>query len=176
MLEVTTFQPKAGALTGTLGDVLDYWQSLCGESAIPRWHGFDWMALPVSVIPWCTVVDVSHDPIDFRYRFWGTSRAKLQGADYTGERVMDGQPASAAEKAFGEYMAVVEAHCPLYIETSGTSPGSGRRLSYSFLRVPFGETSSRVDQILGVGLYDEEAIRELHDFFGTPVDLALVAP
>jgi hypothetical protein len=79
--ETVNKMPKAGAMTGLLNDVFAYWEELRGDLVTPPWRAFDWMRLPPAVIPWCAVVDVHEDPLDFVYRFWGTARTALQGRD-----------------------------------------------------------------------------------------------
>ena len=105
--------PVAGAMTGALNDVYAYWEELRSEPSLPKWRNFDWMRLPFAVIPWCAVVDVREDPLDFVYRFWGTARTILQGHDYTGWSISQVSPDSVAEKIAGEYRAIYEQREPV---------------------------------------------------------------
>jgi hypothetical protein len=54
------------------------------------------LAIPADAIPWCTVVDYIPYPQDFRYRFWGTARTRIQGYDVTGKSTLDLRPFSVA--------------------------------------------------------------------------------
>ncbi|MEK9722789.1 MAG: hypothetical protein VW405_04805 [Rhodospirillaceae bacterium] len=48
--------------------------------------GFHLDELEPAVLPWAIVVDVEDDGADFRYRFWGTERTNLIGAEMSGRR------------------------------------------------------------------------------------------
>ena len=146
--------------------VYDYWERLRGDAKIPNWSAFDWMNLPMKVIPWCTVVDVKSDPLDFVYRFWGTERARLQGRDYTGVSVQDVEPDTLSEKIWEEYSLITENAEPIYFVTKEANIPNGETFEYHFLRLPFGE-QRRVTQILAVGLHEERDIKKIQNYFGT---------
>jgi len=97
------------------------------------------MALPLEVIPWCSVLDVVDDGRDYRVRFWGTERARLQAMDYTGRTVADFQPAAVSQKVRDELSQVVEAGAPLLFETwLADKDISAPVTNYRVLRLPLG--------------------------------------
>lgn len=159
--------PVTGEMYEGLNDVFAYWDRLRGRRAMPAWPDFDWMRLPPPVIPWCAVVDVRQDPLDFVYRFWGTARTAFQGHDYTGWSIGDVSPKSVSEKILSEYRMIYEERRPVYFETVFEEDTSDATFKYHFLRLPFGQDGERVAQILGVGLFEEKEIRKVHDFFET---------
>jgi len=150
-----------------LNDVFAYWSRLRGDRDMPAWSDCDWMALPPGVIPWCAVVDVRQEPLDFVYRFWGTARTAFQGHDYTGWSIADVSPKTVSEKILGEYRMIYEERKPVYFETVYAEDGVDAPFNYHFLRLPFGPDDGLVTQILGAGLFEEKEIRKVHDFFDT---------
>ncbi len=158
--------PKDVVIKGNLSKLYGYWDDLRGDRFAPSWREFDWMRVPTDVIPWCAVVDVKRDPFDFDYRFWGTARTSLQGRDYSRRSVTEFIQKEIATKAFAEYLDVIAKKEPLHITTSGEDRESGAPISYDFLRLPFGENGD-VQQILGVGIYDDFQIKTLTNFYGT---------
>jgi len=159
-------QPNRAEMVPGLAAVYDAWERLRGADSLPTWSRFDWMELPTKVIPWCTVVDVARDPLDFVYRFWGTERARLQGRDYTGKSLRDVEPDSLAEKIWGEYTLIAETAEPVFFVTTEVANPDGESFEYHFLRLPFGE-GGRVTQILAVGLHEERDIKKIQNYFGT---------
>ncbi len=148
--------------------VYDYWQQLRGEKQMPQWSAFDWMELPVDVIPWCVVVDVTQDSLDFIYRFWGTARTALQGKDYTGLSIRDVTPNELSRKIFDEYSMIAEKGLPVHFVTTDFSDADGKKFEYHFLRIPFGGDGQHVTQILAVGMHEEMDIKIIQNFFETP--------
>ena len=61
---------KIGKIPGEVSDVLFRWGSLRNGRVATSWSDFDRLALPASVTPYCAVVDVKFDALDFICRFW----------------------------------------------------------------------------------------------------------
>ena len=101
----------------TFQAVYDYWHELRGARVMPSWSDVDMMALPLEVVPWCSVIDVVEGGRDFVVRFWGTERVRLQAMDYTGRSVTDFQPPAVSRKVWEELSQVVEAGAPMLFET-----------------------------------------------------------
>lgn len=163
--ERSAHQPDPREMSAGPRAVFEYWEQLRGERPMPAWQEFEWMALPANVIPWCAVVDISETPLDFIYRFWGTARSNLQGQEYTGVSVRDVKPRNLADKIFDEYSQVWKNKKPVYFVT--TEPTDGKRgvLEYHFLRIPFGDATQSVTQILSIGMYEETDIKVIQKFF-----------
>ncbi len=158
--------PSDVDLLSETATVLAYWQSLCGERRAPTWSEFDFLALPLTLIPWCAVVDVSYDPMEFTYRFFGSDRVRVQRTDYTNRRVVDVTPDYLSKKVASDYMVIVEAFAPKFFRTTRQSTvNPARRLQYHFIRMPFSTDGTRVDQILSFGYFEESQLKEMHEFF-----------
>ena len=157
--------PAPADMRPGLRETYEYWLRIKGDRELPVWADFDWMHLPSDVIPWCAVVDVKTDPLDFVYRFWGTARATLQNAEYTGTSIRDVKPKTVADKIWREYSHIAESAQPVHFTTTSAEEIDGETFSYSFIRLPFG-ADNRVDQILALGMYEETDIKKIQDFYG----------
>jgi len=47
----------------------EYWRAQCAGAWAPSIAAFQLDSLPLRLIPWCVVVDVTEDPLDFVYRW-----------------------------------------------------------------------------------------------------------
>ena len=74
--------PKIGKIPGGVRDVLSRWGGLCNGRVAPFWSDFDWLAIPASAIPYCAVVDVKFNTLDFIGRFWTRSGPNCIGGLY----------------------------------------------------------------------------------------------
>ncbi|MBO6519554.1 MAG: hypothetical protein JJ900_01575 [Rhodospirillales bacterium] len=165
--EKTTGIPNVEELAPGLKVAFEYWLEIKGERDCPKWSDFDWLRLPADTIPWCAVVDVHEDPVDFVYRFWGTARASLQHADYTGKSIKTVKPASMAEKIWDEYMEIARSGTPIHYRTTAQTDDDNDAVSYNFIRLPFGD-GGRVTQILALGMHEESNIKLIQNFYGQP--------
>lgn len=80
-LRTQTERARPEDLSGDFKELYSYWNSRRDGAFAPAWARFDWTCLPPQLIPRCAVVDVKRNPLDFVYRFWGTRRTSVQGAD-----------------------------------------------------------------------------------------------
>jgi len=72
-------KPTDVELPPEMAAVFAYWQSLRAGRVAPVWREFDFFALPSHLIPWCAVVDVTYDPIEFTYRFLAQTGCVFNG-------------------------------------------------------------------------------------------------
>ncbi len=88
-----------------------YWSDKRRDRSMPARAD---LAVP-ELKPWLgflNLVDVSHDPLDFRYRVFGTHIAQAIGVDLTGESISQ-YPGGVTDLRRG-YVEVVERKSPLY--------------------------------------------------------------
>lgn len=164
--EEEIIDPAEVELLPETATVLSYWDSLLQGRQAPAWEDFDFLALPLNLIPWCAVVDVNYDPRDYQYRFFGSARVRVQRTDYTGRRVSTVTPAYLSKKVAGDYDEIVAAFAPKFFRTTRRSAvNPARKLQYHFLRLPFSNDGTRVDNILSFGYFEEGQIKEMHEFF-----------
>lgn len=154
-------------LRGDLKYLFEYWNELRGSRFAPSFEKFDWAQVPHRLSPQIAVVEVRRNPFDFVYTHWGVGRVIMQGDDYTGKSVRDFKPESIAEKAIREYSEVVKLRCAVCVQTEQLEADCSAPFDYQFLRLPFSNDGDEVNQILGVGLYDEVVMSRALEFYGT---------
>ena len=164
---VECLTPSLDNLHGSLIEVFTYWSEIRDNPIGPMWKNFDWLRMPRSAIPMSSVVDVQYDPLDFKYRFWGTGRTRLQGGDYTGKSIMAFYPQAIAEKAFRENKMVVDDGHGLLFNTTILKNRGSEAFEYQLIRLPFSNDGSRIDKILGVGSYDDDSFQMASRYYRT---------
>lgn len=145
--------------------VYDVWQSLPKMPDLPLESGFSLEFVASRLLPWSVLVDVENDPLDFRFRFWGTERTSLIGAEMTGKRLSDIAVETMREGNREEYEDVVRrrtavlCHTPIVTRTGLNSS----RLS---IRLPFSSDGKTVSRIFSA--VDPDSINDEHyAFYGT---------
>ena len=139
----TAIQPEITAC-------FNYWQTLSADEQLPCWENFDWMKLPAEIIPHCGVVDISTEPLDFIYRFWGTAHAAATKQELTGKSVRNMLPAPEGQSVFRQYEETFNAAKPqMFVNTIRWKFEMREMKEYS-LRLPFSEDGTVVTQILAV--------------------------
>ncbi len=83
--------------------ILDYWNDRRGSRLAPPWSDIELIDLPLSIIPHIVVVDIIPEPLDFRYRFWGTWHSRFHGYDQTNKLVSGLHPPSYQELLTQQY-------------------------------------------------------------------------
>lgn len=136
---------------GELPDVehcLNYYDRLRKGTFAPSWHDFDWTEIPSDLIPHFGVVDVTSDPLDFIYRFWGSAHADTHDQELTGKSVRDMRPATEAESVFKQYRETYNARAPLLF--ANTIHAGRFRVPYreTSLRMPFSDDGATVTHIV----------------------------
>jgi hypothetical protein len=170
-ITATLQQPNVETMPPLMGEVYAYWQRICGDHHMPQWTNFHLDELPPKALPWCTVVDIKYDPLDYIYRFYGTLRREMQGAEYTGLSVKTIQPPSFAEKACKELDYVLERKASVHIVTSSPQPPASP-IVYDILRVPICNKEQVITQILTLVVGGPNFSR-LYEMYGTQAPLYL---
>lgn len=142
----------------------EYWLRLRGERASPTWAEWDWFQLPTAMIPYFLVVDVSYDPLDFVYRFWGTASVDLHGKDFTNLSISAIRSPATARLTRDQYMEVIDHHEAIGSEYTVKAGENGLAYVQTSLRMPFSDDGQRVDQIATYVDWsrDHKKIREEH--------------
>ena len=125
---------------------LEYWRKLRGDRIAPPWSAFDWSEINPKCIPNFTVVDVSLDPLDFIYRFWGTNLARGQKQEMTGRSVHELKPHEEGQSIYNQYREVYEAKEPILFMSS-VSGWMLEDLTVFSLRMPFSDDGENVSHI-----------------------------
>jgi hypothetical protein len=170
-VSATLQQPSGESMPPLMGEVFAAWQRICGDRAMPLWLDFHLDEISPKALPWCAVVDVTYDPLDFIYRFYGTRRRQMQGSEYTGRSVKEIQPPKFAEKACKELGYVLERRAPVHIVTNCTS-SLDNPIIYDILRAPFCNEDQVITQILTLVVGGPNFSR-VYEMYGTRAPLFL---
>ena len=135
---------------------LGYWRSLCDGRRAPAWEKVDLAAFPPAILPRVCVVDVTTPPVDFRYRFWGTSITNMHHYDLTGKSVRKLTPADYAECIWKQYMRVFETGAPAGFITE-VPLERGLISYYAVVRMPLSDDGNALNQVLSAEAYGEQA-------------------
>jgi hypothetical protein len=96
----------------TVRQAYEYWLSIRPTSGLPGRQHVDPSAIP-TVLPHLFIVDVSRDPLRFRYRLVGTAYVELMGRDLTGAYYDEVHPGFTGE-ILRQYTDAVELRRPAY--------------------------------------------------------------
>jgi len=128
-------------------EVFDLWDKMRGERPAPSWPEIDLINLPLTRLPYCVVVDVSSDPQDFVYRFWGSRITDLHQHDLTGKSVRQINPQDVGETLFLQYARSAQARTPALFVNHVTS-GYGLLTEEVILRLPLSSDNIRIDHFI----------------------------
>ena len=125
-----------------------YWLRLKGERWAPAWREWDWNELPPALIPYFIVVDVQYDPLDFIYRFWGTSNMDMHGIDMTGMSVNDIRAEPTRKQTIQQYTETLECRQALGTSTAIQINADDPVYESISLRMPMSRDGKTIDMIV----------------------------
>jgi len=128
-----------------------YWRRVCGDRPMPRRGDIDPIDMPHTVLPHLILLDVQHDPLDFRYRLAGTLVVERSGFEFKG-RLTTELPISRPMALHAEFAKVAGDGRPRH---SGFSYRSLRDEYKNVERVvaPLSEDGVRVTQLIGAAVF-----------------------
>lgn len=109
---LTDFTPLTdmAALQPPLRRLHDYWQGKRKPGALPGRRDIDPIEIP-QLMPQVALVDILREPLDYRYRLFGTRLVEVMGAERTGKRmreVMNPAAIAATERLLAGLIATRE--------------------------------------------------------------------
>jgi len=144
--------------------VFDYWDAAREGAFAPPWSRFHLDELPPRAVPWCSVLDVEPDPLDFVVRFWGSMRRDLFGQEITGRKVSAGTNL-VSETMFYQNARVVMHGKPMYFMACASSELVDE-VEYGFLRLPLSDDGKTVTKVFSIS-YHPDLRTKLHALHGT---------
>jgi hypothetical protein len=159
-IRAVELDPDAGHYPD-LSRVLAYWREKCQGHFAPRRADIDPVDLRLSLSR-ITLVDVSSDPLDFRYRLCGTHIGSKHVRDLTGRRPLDLEPPDFGRLLHAHYSEAVRRREPLLHLILLDHEIEGRR--YARLLLPFSEDRVAVTLLMTIDNRDHNA-EGLRDFF-----------
>lgn len=163
--DITQKIEEGTALPDILKGVFEMWSALPKQPDLPLSADFSLENIPSKLLPWSVLVDVQDAPLDFRFRFWGTARTNLIGAEMTGKFLSDIASIKMRDGNQDEYAEVcrnreaVLCHTPI-LRRSGIY---SIRIS---MRLPLSNDGVHVSRIYSA--VDPDSITQDHyDYYGT---------
>ena len=127
--------------------LLDYWESRRLDRAAPRRSDIDPLDLPPLLLPHVLLIDVRHDPLDFRYRLAGTAADTIHGQSLRGVRILDLRPEPFAQTLHGDLVRMAGDLAIQFTLLSFTNR-EGKTRRYRVLRLPLCDDAGRLAMIL----------------------------
>lgn len=140
---------------------LAYWRAKRGSRRMPSRADIDPPDLAID-LPRIMMAEVSHEPLDFRYRVAGTGTFKLHGEELTGKRSRELQPPEFGALIHSHYCEAVQRRAPILhlIQLDAGDIAT----SYARVILPLSSDGERVDRLLTVECY-EDNLDALQSFF-----------
>ncbi|WP_299376069.1 PAS domain-containing protein [uncultured Kiloniella sp.] len=127
--------------------LFDYWKSLPRIKELPARTDVDPLAIP-SLLPYCELIDVHRNPLDFEYRLVGTLIDEITMGSYTGKRISEIPTQNPPSRMFSLYERVVQEREPVrtILPYVGDLPGIK---DVESLVLPLSRDGNEVDMLLG---------------------------
>ena len=158
-----TSAPSSGAAvlrSNVLRELRDYWLGLCDtRQVMPAPDAVNPAAIP-RLLPYVVLADVSHDPLQFRYRLIGTKITALAERDNTGRLIDRDLYGDNTERMLWAYRRCVATRAPVAVRERVQFIAKDW-IVIEALMLPLGGTAAAVDRVLvGVDVVDDP-IRDL---------------
>jgi hypothetical protein len=145
---------------------LAYWRAKRGTRLLPSRADIDPLDLSVD-LPRVMMAEVTHDPLEFRYRVAGTSTFRVHGEELTGKHPRDLQPREFGTLIHNHYCEAVMRRAPvLHLIQLNVGDVS---TSYARIILPLASDGETVDRLLTVECY-EDHLGDLQRFFAETQD------
>jgi hypothetical protein len=125
-----------------------YWQGKLSGRRMPSRKDLEPTEIP-DLLANIVLVDVSHDPLDFRYRLIGTAIVDRIAFDYTGRRFAEIDHQQPGSKVWETAARICEARAPLISDIPYVGPDQWVR-GYRDLYLPLSDDDDQVNMIVGV--------------------------
>lgn len=142
LTRITDFQ----SLWEPLPTLLAYWERKRGSRAMPAPRDMDPVEIP-RLIPWLAILDVTHEPLDARYRLMGTRIVEMGGVDRTGQSFRDGHSGARLEERLTALRQLMAERTPVAL--SGRLDWLGRDYRrFQCIHLPLSENDSVVSRLV----------------------------
>ncbi|MGJ3261394.1 MAG: hypothetical protein ACFE0S_17470 [Rhodospirillales bacterium] len=134
-------------------EIYDHWNAVRGARFAPDWTGFDLIRQPANLVRYTHVVDVSADPFDVTFRFWGTGLTEVLYFDRTGHSLrttpMGYLDERRREQVMADYRTVVETREPMpFLWDASSTREHARRMVVPSIRLPLSWDGENVTNIV----------------------------
>lgn len=125
-----------------------YWQSKLSGRSMPSRKDIEPTEIP-ELLANIVLVDVNHDPLDFRYRLIGTAIVERIAFDYTGKRFTDLDHQQPGSRVWDTAARLCSERMPLVSDIPYVGPDQWVR-GYRDLYLPLSDDGEQVNMIMGV--------------------------
>jgi hypothetical protein len=125
----------------------EYWLGKKGDRPFPSRGDFDPMVEITQLARNLMLLDVSHHPLDFRYRLIGTAVREHLGSDWTGRRWSEIEFQRAPNPIWLHHQWVVDNRAPRFLRPNYIGP----HRTFMFLEsavLPLGDDPDRVEMLM----------------------------
>jgi hypothetical protein len=130
-----------------LSGLYAYWEAKRGDRLMPARADLDPLEIP-QVLSHLILLDVTHDPLRFRVRLYGTEVADLRGRDLTERYLYEGAPTTLGATTQPWNLATVETRRPHYVTGPYEDISEGRIGTFHRLGLPLSVRGERVDMLM----------------------------
>ncbi|MEH6630762.1 MAG: PAS domain-containing protein [Halopseudomonas aestusnigri] len=128
-------------------ELLRYWKGISPSGALPGRQDVDPLNIP-HILPYCELLDVLLEPLDFEYRLIGTKIDAISRGKYTGLKVSEIPTQIAPSMMYELYSGVVEQKSPVRTVLPYIGEKSGI-VEVECLVLPLASNGRDVDMLLG---------------------------
>ena len=140
-----------GALAPDLRVALEYWRAKKGQRLAPTRADIDPVDI-AALLPRVMLVDVSTDPLEFRYRLAGTGIVRVHGVELTHTRPRDLMPAAYGALVHRHYEEAVTRRAPLVHQF--LLERETQRCGYLRIILPLSDDGDCINRLMTVASYD----------------------
>lgn len=132
-----------------VGDGLAYWNRIRGTRRMPARADLNPMEIP-GLLPYVMLVDVLHEPLDFRFRLLGTAHDQIVRGDYRGRRFSELSHSAPGNPIWDQYARVVAERQPVRDLVSYVGPEAYLPRELEHCLMPLSADDEAVDMIFVV--------------------------
>jgi len=134
---------------------LRYWQMLRGARRMPSWRDIDPVAIP-DCLPHVIVLDVAHNPRDFRYRMIGTTVEYHMRGNQTGQWFRNNADKAPGSTIWSTVNTVVDTGLPVTSEIPYVGPHKDFTITEDVI-MPLSDDDDLVNKLLVTVVYSPKA-------------------
>lgn len=145
--------PFCGIQNPKFREIHDYWQSARRGRQFPARPDFSPEGM-IDKLGFVMLIDVTYDPLDFRFKLIGSEIVEHYGHEMTGKYVHQIEPKELGELLYRQYQEVVDMRCPRAHRIEVMT--SARTLNYERITLPLSDDGERIDTLLAVSEYQKD--------------------
>ncbi len=144
--ETFRFSTEIVTRNADLLDMFELWSARRGDRPMPLRADMTPEAMKRH-LGWLHLIDVSYDPLDFRFRLYGSSIAELLGKDSTGKTFSEAFPEPFLSQVRPAFEYSVKNVAPLLLSSTGAGANKDF-IAVTSLLLPLSDNGDVVDVIL----------------------------